>query len=320
MPEWTIYADDLHEGDWFKALHRRLANAREEEITGAVQRNEQLEKVLLYDRPDIVLCDDSGAPALVVERTIEVPSGHNVGQRFARLAAAAEARVPVVYFGPYAARKHGGGTSGPRYMNLRLFAALDHVSDVNGSAVTCINWPVDEDYEVVRETSKDDRIRAFLDLFFDAYDNREQVDVNEAIMSSEFEEEQLEERRRFAATLRRAADYDSPPASVALRTGTDAARATGIKVMKAYRETVLYTVGMRYIRSDPYTGMAMLYRYLYVLGAERERALILCFPHITADMWREAAASGRRKDVRLFKIAADGILFGDGVFSSRDEL
>jgi hypothetical protein len=320
MTEWTIYADDLHEGDWFKELHPRLADAAEEEITGAAERNPQLERVLLYDRPDIVLADRTGAPVLVVERTIEVPSGHNVGQRFARLAAAGEARVPVVYFGPYAARKHGGETAGPRYMNLRLFAALDHVAAVNQTAVTCINWPVDEDFEIIRRPSKDDRIRAYLELFFDAYDNRHQTDVNAAIMQSAFEVEQLEERRRFAATLRRAGDYDVPPRSVVLRRGADAARVTGADALAVYEDVVMYSVGMRYIRSDPYTGMAMLYRYLYVLGVEVERALVLCFPHITSDMWRAAARSGRRKDVRLFRIAADGILFGGDVYLSRDEL
>jgi hypothetical protein len=320
MPEWTIYADDLHEGDWFKELHPRLADAVEEEITGAVERNPQLERVLLYDRPDIVLADSSGAPVLVVERTIEVPSGHNVGQRFARLAAAAEARVPVVYFGPYAARKHGGETAGPRYMNLRLFAALDHVANVNRSAVTCINWPVDDHFEIVRQSWKDDRMRAYLELFFDAYDNRDQTDVNEAIMRSDFEAQELEERRRFAATLRRAGDYDAPPRSVMVRPAAEAAQTAGAAILASYDEVVMYSVGMRYIRSDPYTGMAMLYRYLYVLGVDVERALVLCFPHITTDMWRAAARSGRRKDIRLFRIAADGILFSDGSFLSRDDL
>jgi hypothetical protein len=320
MPDWTIYADELHEGDWFRDLHSRLANAEEEEITGALERNPLLGPVLLYDRPDIVLTDLTGTPVLVVERTIEVPSGHNVGQRFARLAAAAEARVPVIYFGPYAARKHGGETSGPRYMNLRLFAALDHVVQVTGAAVTCINWPVDSDFEIVREPWKDDRMRAYLDIFFEAYDARAEADINRAIMASQFEAEQLEDRRRFIATLRRAGDYDSPPKSVVVRSGPDAASLAGAPALAEYDEVVMYSVGMRYVRSDPYTGMAMLYRYLYILGVEAHRALVLCFPHITSDVWRRISRYGRRKDVRLFRIAADGILFGDGVFLQQLEL
>jgi hypothetical protein len=320
MPGWTIYADALHEGDWFRELHPWLAGAREDEITGAVERNPRLKRVLLYDRPDIVLADDRDEPVLVVERTIEVPSGHNVGQRFARLAAAAEARVPVVYFGPYAARKHGGLTAGPRYMNLRLFAALERMADVNRSAVTCINWPVDSSFEIVRLPIKDDRIREYLSVFFDAYANRESIDVGGAIRASKFEAEQLAERRRFSSTLRRAGDYDGPPKSVQIDSGREIAGRIGVPHLADFDEIVVYSVGMRKIRSDPYTGMAMLYRYLYVLGVEVKRALILSFPYITVDMWQAAAQVGHRKDIRLFRIAADGILFRGGTYLSGEAL
>ena len=66
------------------------------------------------------------------------------------------------------------------------------------------------------------------------------------------------------------------------------------------------------MRSDPYTGASMLYRYLYVLENPL-RALVLWFPKITEEMWRRAAANGNRKDVRLFRVAADAILFADSL-------
>ena len=55
-----------------------------------------MQDVLSYDRPDIILVDGD-TPILVVEETVEVPSGHNVGQRFARIAAAAQGwrSIPV---------------------------------------------------------------------------------------------------------------------------------------------------------------------------------------------------------------------------------
>lgn len=320
MPGWTIYADELQEGDWFRKLHPLLANVREDEITGAIERNPHLERVLCYDRPDIILADDQDKPVLVLERTIEVPSGHNVGQRFARLAAAAEARVPVVYFGPYAARKHGGSTAGPRYMNLRLFTALDHLANVNRSAVTCINWPVDSDCEIVRRPCKDDRLREYLNIFFDAYANRKSADLNEAIRMSKFEIEQLAERQLFSSSLRRAGVYGDPPKSVQIESGLEAAHRVGVSHLTDFNEVVIYSIGMTKIRSDPYTGAAMLYRYLYVLGARTKRALVLLFPYVTSGMWREAARSVRRKDIRLFRIAADGILFSDGIYLLREDL
>ena len=110
---FEIYYDDLQEGMWFKSLNPSFGEAVLHPITGASSVNPALAPVLQYDRPDIVLTD-SGKPILVIERTVEVPSGHNVGQRFARLAAAAQAKIPLVYFGPYAAYKHGGETQGPR--------------------------------------------------------------------------------------------------------------------------------------------------------------------------------------------------------------
>jgi hypothetical protein len=56
--------------------------------------------------------------------------------------------------------------------------------------------------------------------------------------------------------------------------------------------------------------MAMLYRYLYI-AEHPARALTLWFPNISEAMWREAAAKSNRKDIRLFRIAADAILFSD---------
>src|SRR4051794_3543893 len=108
--EYTVLYDEPQEAAWFKRLHPKLTDVPEVSISEA-RGWRSVTKVLAYDRPDIVLLQND-RPILVVEETVEVPSGHNVGQRFARLAAAAEHAVPAVYFGPYAAKKHGGETAG----------------------------------------------------------------------------------------------------------------------------------------------------------------------------------------------------------------
>jgi hypothetical protein len=70
---------------------------------------------------------------------------------------------------------------------------------------------------------------------------------------------------------------------------------------------------MSKIRSDPYTGTALLYSYLYCGGHPTQtRNLVLHFPNITIARWRAIGNAGGRKDERLFKAAADGILFADG--------
>jgi len=309
----NIYYDAIQEGVWFQQLHEGLLNAELLPFPNRGNGPQGLQQVLAYDMPDIVLVDD-GNPILVLERTREVPSGHNVGQRFARLVAAAQMRVPVVYFGPYAAYKHGGATQGPRYMNLRLFYALGQMARIERTAVTTINWPVDENYELVQTPRKDKRVREYLNLFFDLYGTLAFGMLPDQIRNSQFERQQEAERKTFISSeVARPEEYGSPPDSVTIapwRQLSQLAREHPQNL--SHGETVLYQVGMRYIRSDPYTGMAMLYSYLYCSGLrQRTRNLVLHFPHITKQAWSSLAGSDR-KDIRLYRLSADGILFRDG--------
>lgn len=309
-----IYYDSLQEGQWFKNLNPIFASSPLIPIND-IKPGTPVSKALEYDRPDIILTDQ-GKPILVIERTIEVPTGHNVGQRFARLAAAAEAGIPLVYFGPYMARKHGGNTAGPRYMNLRLFFALDVLSQVNKAAVTTINWPVDDKCELLRTPEKDRDMKSYLDLFLKEYKIGGMKNINHAIMNSKFHSDRAKEREKFINDFVKAPrEYDLPPPSVKILSKVDFLKQAKAKegAFKNFEEVVFYDVGMKYVRSDPYTGMGMLYRYLYVLGEKtKNRALVLHFPEISRDQWDKAALSGKRKDVRLFKHTADFILFKDG--------
>lgn len=311
-----IYYDSLQEGTWFKGLHPSLKDATLVAIND-ITPEMPVAEVLIYDRPDIILAD-KGAPILVIERTIEVPTGHNVGQRFARLAAAAEAKIPLVYFGPYMARKHGGVTEGPRYMNLRLFYALDILAAIHQTPITTINWPVDNKCELLRSDKKDDHMKEYMALFFSAYTKGGLEGVRGEIFKSDFHSSRTQEREVFIEKYVRAPkDYDLPPPSVEIIPVKEfiKSRKVPAKYLSGIEEVVLYNVGMTYVRSDPYTGTGMLYNYLYVLGEKNvKRALILDFPSITAKMWDDASKSGRRKDIRLFKHIAHLILLKDGIW------
>lgn len=313
--DFRIYYDSLQEGLWFQGLHPKFAQAQMFPITGSIETNSKLTKVLAYDRPDIILCDGLN-PILVIERTVEVPTGHNVGQRFGRIVAAAEAQVPVVYFGPYMARKHGGATAGPRYMNLRLFSAFDALARINNAAVTSINWPVDNRCELLRNADKDKRMKEYVSLFLNAYSTEGLPNISKQIMGSTFHQEQLKEREQFILDhVRSPQGYDGPPPSVQLLSRKDFCSQTKVKEadVSHFEEIVLYMIGMNYIRSDPYTGTGMLYLYLYVLGEpKKKRGLILHFPGITVHMWEQVSALNRRKDIRLYRLIANGIIFKDG--------
>lgn len=309
-----IYYDSYQEGMWFKELHQVLEVATLYPFPGNSE-GDGLVDVLEYDRPDIVLTDDVDRPLMVVERTIEVPSGHNVGQRFARLAAAAEANVPTVYFGPYAAFKHGGETQGPRYMNLRLFYAIDEMMHVTGTPVTTVRWPVDDHYEIIRDASKDERMRAYMEVFFTLLSSYPLEEVAQRIRNSDFEREQEEERQRFIEDeVQRPEQYDDPPGSVSVGPNEQLPELSDYGKSLPHSESVLYKVGMTYMRSDPYTGMGILYSYLYCGGLHaRNRNLIFHFFKLNQEDWREMAnRSPDSKTIRLFKLA-DGVLFKDGL-------
>lgn len=70
---FTILYDEPHEADWFRALHPSLGDAEEEPIS-MVKASSSLQRVLAYDRPDIILLD-RGVPILVVEETVRCRAG-----------------------------------------------------------------------------------------------------------------------------------------------------------------------------------------------------------------------------------------------------
>lgn len=316
---YEIFYDSLQEGMWFKNLHDCFSDANFVVIPNSKRGQALLgiDQVLVYDRPDIIL-KHNGQIILVLERTVEVPSGHNVGQRFGRLVAAAKQRIPVVYFGPYAAYKHGGYTAGPRYMNLRLFYSLQKVSDIFNTAITTINWPVDGNYEVLRTPQKDIRMRQYMDLFLDYYTRYGMNGLTEYLKNSRFQEEQLLEQQAFAENeIRNPEQYDYPPESVEILTIPQFERTycpLPDRFKDAIDRVVAYNVGMNYIRSDPYAGMAALYYYLY---CNDRTAQILLFPNISVTEWNELGRN--TKTYRMFREFGQAILFQDSLLL-RDEL
>ena len=313
---YTIFCDSLQEGLWFKNLNYHFNNAEIQTIPSQlpIQQQYGIQEVLVYDRPDIILKDNrTGAIIFVLERTKEVPSGHNVGQRFGRLAAAAERRIPVVYFGPFVAFKHGGNTAGPRYMNLRLFYSLRRLAQRYNTAVTTINWPVDNNYEVLTTPEKDQELRDYLVSFFSYYDNNGFNGLTEFIADSAFQQNQIQAQDFFARNIiQNPEQYNSPPESVSIMNKTMFEQNYG--AFPAGYNTIhniyVYNVGMNYVRSDPYAGMTCLYYYLYCAGVQNT-CLVLLFPNISYQMWRMLRPTS--KTYKMFKLFSAGIIFCDGL-------
>lgn len=315
---YEIFYDSLQEGIWFKQLHDSFINARMDTIptSKSEQREFGIDQVLVYDRPDIIL-KHNGHIILVLERTVEVPSGHNVGQRFGRLVAAAKQRIPVVYFGPYAAYKHGGNTAGPRYMNLRLFYSLHNLSDTFNTAITTINWPVDINYEVLKTPTKDLRMRQYIELLLSYYEQYGINGLTKYIKNSDFQKEQYNEQQFFSnSEIRNPEQYLYPPESVEILDVYQFENKYCIlppAIHNRYRYIVTYHIGMNYIRSDPYVGMSALYYYLY---CNNQTAQILYFPNIFMRKWNELGK--KTKTYRMYKEFSDAILFRDGLRLSNE--
>ena len=309
---YKIFYDADQEGLWFKKLSKYLCDAKLIPIPNSKKEQVSygIDNVLIYDRPDIILMDNSSV-ILVLEKTVEVPSGHNVGQRFGRLAAAAQMRIPVIYFGPYKEFKHGGKTKGPRYMNLRLFHALDKLSSVYNTAVTTINWPVDERCEVIKNANQDQCVREYLSVFFDYYAKNGIERLTEHIKEFRFQKDQKTEQIQFEkAEVKRRKQYEKPPKSVEVLPKVSYVKKYGPlpAELSEANQIILYRIGMKKMRSDPYAGMASLYHYLY---KSENTVMVLHFPNISSGKWFQQRKN--TKTYRMYKAFADAILFQDEI-------
>jgi hypothetical protein len=158
-------------------------------------------------------------------------------------------------------------------------------------------------------------------MFFDLYDQHGLPEMNEPMRKSAFQAEQVAELTQFSQKeIRRPRQYEQPPGSAALTTTAALIKEAGKGPMLALSESLVYSIGMTSVRSDPYTGMAMLYAYLYCGGIDvRTRNLILRFPHITVGQWRSASPDGdTSKHTRLYRSVADAIWFADGFLGRGD--
>lgn len=92
---------------------------------------DHIKKILYLDAPDLIVEIDH-EPIFSIEVSTEAGTGHNVFQRFARLAASVENNVPSFYIYPEAViihRKKSGTTKWDE-INALIFKALDHVMSI----------------------------------------------------------------------------------------------------------------------------------------------------------------------------------------------
>lgn len=313
--KFEIWSDNIVEADWFQSLDPRLGSAKLKSIGRRGANAVVVDELVAYDRPDIILLDD-GMPILVVEKTREVPTGHNVGQRFARLARAAELCVPTIFFLPFDAKKHGihGSICA---LNARLIRAMLKMSEIHDTPVLPVNWPVDDHGE----------------LFVDGRENREiarlvsEVLDGQASLDSDVMRREIEYlTRELHAREQAYPPYGRLPPSAELRPTDEFFRElgflelAGVSDLNARPKSLIYRLDMspaKCRRQDPYTGMQFVYDYGWLRTgrnpANRAANLMLHVPRVDALTWITNNPEDYESKSCNWYLIADAIVLQDAV-------
>lgn len=315
MDAYTIYGDNRIEAFWFKNLSSRLSTAVFRKIGDRSTNTAQIESLIRYDRPDIILCSD-GQPILVLEKTREVPTGHNVGQRMARLVRSIELKIPTIFYCPFDAMKHGD-YAGMCNLNIRLLKAFQRMTEIHGTPILAVNWPCDAYGELVDDGAENERIAAIIGSYL--------IDLDP--LSPEFQAQQEIMQTEYEARIRRHPPYGRPPPSVKLMLTKDfLANYPGKVSSEAARsltkrgKTLVYTMEMtpdNCRREDPYTGTQFIYDYIWCRNGPRPEDkhtnLVLCFPRITKMVWYTQNPNDQSRKSCNWYLTANALAFADTI-------
>lgn len=103
---------------------------------------EHIKKILYLDAPDLIVEKDL-EPIFSVEISTEAGTGHNVFQRFPRLAASVENNVPAFYIYPDAVIIHRENSTRWDKLNPLIFKALKNVMDIHRIPALFYYFPTD---------------------------------------------------------------------------------------------------------------------------------------------------------------------------------
>ncbi|MFI3319053.1 MAG: hypothetical protein SNH88_07700, partial [Rikenellaceae bacterium] len=105
---------------------------------------DHIKKILYLDAPDLIVEVDS-EPIFSIEISTEAGTGHNVFQRFARLAASAENNVPAIFIYPEAKIIDRDDNKDARWdkINPLIFKALDDVMNIHHFPALFYYYPTD---------------------------------------------------------------------------------------------------------------------------------------------------------------------------------
>ncbi len=318
--KFDIYYDSLTEADWFSSLNPAFdINDNNYHIIERRGNNPPLiDKIVEYDKPDIILVHNN-KPLLVIEITQEVPTGHNVGQRFARLVRAIELGIPTIYYFPFDAKKHGE-YAGICNLNIRLLEAARKMLEIHKTPLLCVNWPTDKNGEIIIDGTENDVIIEILASYVDSC-----FDKNCSGIIKHLKYMQTEYSRRL--TIR--PSYSKLPPSVTREKTSAFICKYGLKnVPSAFAVrpyTYIYRMDMtpeKCKRQDPYTGTTFIYDYIACRNGEnvsdKTNNLVLHFPKLTVDIWKRKNSNDPTTKSCNWYLTANMLLLKDGSIFIRE--
>lgn len=311
---YDIYYDSLTEAAWFSSLNPAFdIDCNRYHVIERRGNNPALvDEITKYDKPDIILIQNN-KPLLVIEITQEVPTGHNVGQRFARLVRAVEMGIPTIYFFPFDAKKHGE-YAGVCNLNIRLLAAAKKMLQIHKTPLLCINWKTDSSGEIVVDGTENDEIIALLKSYLDSGFDKNCTGIRShlAFMSEEY-------HRRLAIRP----SYAKLPPSVEQYVTTSFVRNYNLPRLPSgfmgREKTYVYKMVMtpeKCKRQDPYTGTAFIYDYIVCRNGpnpkDKANNLVLYFPKLTIEVWNQKNPNDITTKSCNWYLTANMLLFKDG--------
>lgn len=317
---FDIYYDSLTEADWFSTLNPAFdIDENRYHVIGRRGTNTPLvDKITEYDKPDIIVIKD-GKPLLVLEKTQEVPTGHNVGQRFARLVRAIELGIPTIYFFPFDAKKHGE-YAGICNLNIRLLEAARKIYELHDTPLLCVNWLTDSQGEIIVDGSENDTMIELLKSYVDSGFNKK---------CSGFIEHLKYHNSEYSRRLHARPAYAKMPPSVTQEKTSTVINRFGItdapQAFKNRPYTYIYRMDMtpeKCKRQDPYTGTTFIYDYMVCRNGEKVsdkiNNLVLHFPNLTVDTWKEKNPNNPATKSCNWYLTANMFILKDGVIWVRE--
>jgi len=311
---YRIFCDNLIEANWFTELSSELSKAEINKMQARGANPRAIDALIEYDRPDIILLQ-ADRPVLVLEKSREVPTGHNVGQRFARLVRAAELGVPTIKFFPFDAMKHGKYANVCN-LNIRLLKAFEEMLRIHKTPILAINWPCDKHHELIDDGSENTRVSAIVTDYLSSGCNPNCREILAQLRAM---------RNELSSRLSRRKLYGDPPGSVELLdTSALLKRLNKVitpdtqKALMGRPRSVLYTIKMTPAncrREDPYTGTQFIYDYHWCRSGPRvedkSMNLILHFPRITREVWHKNNPNDTSRKSCNWYLTANALVFSD---------